>query len=853
MSDLKPFAGVPPYDSELLGVFQPLLGWRGRTGLLLERRSLVEAVTSAAFAPSVSMAVGGTAVGPTQLATGNTVLDALVTHVTRQWPDRSELTAEEWQGTLTPDVIQATVRQIVATLPQVDVATGMAGPAAGGGVGGTLAAYYQGTGVVVQGLVTQQPAALNSLLLPPLTSIVALAPYRFSRFPRLADVILSPIGLLLLFRQYFFELDSFLGPSVGHVWLSPGSSVELVESTVRRELVERTIESALEVTQKSESTIETKEELSESVKQENADDMKIAASASGGFNVGVAHGEASASFDLDQARKTASEQTHNRSRNQTEKKSSEIRQSFKTTFKTVSEVTDTSSKRYVLQNATDKLVNYELRRKMRRVGVQLQHLGTRLCWQYYADLPAMGLRISRLVHLAKVSDADVGLKPPDAPPKPETYEEDHIVQLPFQPIDYSAQQYWTEDWDHGAFSWLDPITQQKMAKHIQWQWTSKQPPKPGFALVSASFMEALRANEPDHVFQLLEEPEIGKDNADGTFHVNLPRVNFNSAHRIDVRVRLVYQADQASQAEAQKQYEAKIKDYDEQRSRAYQEAFIKAVRDRIKAAGTVRARPFDDLRSEERHCVYRRLIDQLTHKGQAMGDKHIAAEMVRQLFDIDAILYFVAPDWWDPSSRRHAAFNVVTPDPLAVNPLTAKPVVLRPTDQVDWGDNPNTVGDPYLVTEESNPAPMGASIGWVIQLDGDRMRNAFLNAAWAKVVIPMRPGREREAVAWLRDQAEQDVGLNASYQLQPNDPQEWAGKTLEQVLDVLVTNLQAEYEVTRTVDKKLEALPGERVFQKGFDPLAGGVRFDADPLSIFDQWVEVLPTDQVVAVEYQAG
>ena len=81
----------------------------------------------------------------------------------------------------------------------------------------------------------------------------------------------------------------------------------------------------------------------------------------------------------------------------------------------------------------------------------------------------------------------------------------------------------------------------------------------------------------------------------------------------------------------------------------------------------------------------------------------------------------------------------------------------------------------------------------------------------------------------------------------------WAGKTLEQVLDVLVTNLQAEYEVTRTVDKKLEALPGERVFQKGFDPLAGGVRFDADPLSIFDQWVEVLPTDQVVAVEYQAG
>jgi hypothetical protein len=41
------------------------------------------------------------------------------------------------------------------------------------------------------------------------------------------------------------------------------------------------------------------------------------------------------------------------------------------------------------------------------------------------------------------------------------------------------------------------------------------------------------------------------------------------------------------------------------------------------------------------------------------------------------------------------------------------------------------------------------------------------------------------------------------------------------------------------------------VFQKGFDPLAGGVRFDADPLAVFDQWVEVLPTDQVVAVQYE--
>ena len=53
-------------------------------------------------------------------------------------------------------------------------------------------------------------------------------------------------------------------------------------------------------------------------------------------------------------------------RQQIEKLSTEIRRNYKSTFKTVTETTDTSSRRYVLANTTHELVNYELRRKMRR-------------------------------------------------------------------------------------------------------------------------------------------------------------------------------------------------------------------------------------------------------------------------------------------------------------------------------------------------------------------------------------------------------------------------------------------------------------------------------------------------------
>ena len=57
------------------------------------------------------------------------------------------------------------------------------------------------------------------------------------------DVTLSPVGIVHLFRQYFFELDTFLGTPMSHVWLSPGSTVELVEVSTRKTTVERTVES----------------------------------------------------------------------------------------------------------------------------------------------------------------------------------------------------------------------------------------------------------------------------------------------------------------------------------------------------------------------------------------------------------------------------------------------------------------------------------------------------------------------------------------------------------------------------------------------------------------------------------
>ena len=215
------------------------------------------------------------------------------------------------------------------------------------------------------------------------------------------DVSLSPLGIVHLYRQFFFELDSFLGTPTGHVWLSPGSTVELIEVSTRKTTIEKTVETSLETTKKTETSTTDQDEISEAVKEDNKDDLKLGITSTVNQSWGTGSASATASLNMDKTQQVARETTHKKMRQQSEKLSSEIRENYKSTFKTVTEVTDTSSKRYVLANNTEKLINYELRRKMRQVGVQVQDVGTYLCWEAYVDEPGDSLGLANLIHIAQ--------------------------------------------------------------------------------------------------------------------------------------------------------------------------------------------------------------------------------------------------------------------------------------------------------------------------------------------------------------------------------------------------------------------------------------------------------------------
>ncbi len=751
------------------------------------------------------------------------------------------------------------------------------------------------------------------------------------------DAVLSPIGIIHLFRQYFFEFDNFLGPPVEHIWLSPGSTTELIEASTRRVLQEQTFEQFAEAISRSETATTNQDELSQAIKDENQKDTKLGSSLSGGSNILVAHIEASGSMSVEETQKKAREENHKVSRQQSAKLSSEIRSNYKSTFRTVTEVTDMRSKRYVIENKSNELINYELRRKMRQVGVQMQPIGTQLCWQIYIDDPGMPLGVSQLVHLASKADLSQFAHIPTKPvPDPNGITQIVTILLPVpNPGDHSnlgpiaavgAAGFVVASIPGavvavGALEALDSLfgggKKKDDAYDIVPQTTIHQPFK-----VALPEGYELTAGEEDDVFkkgtngqipirwlglngQLQNSPYHMTilNPAEGTCDLVVNGGKVSPGELIEFQAKIKAVPTAATIAAVTAENTAIVeqnKNKDIERDRKIKEEFVKSVKERVEFASQIKSRKTEDLREEERTVIYRNLIQKLMREAWSLSaDRnlaHLRSEMIKSIFDVDKMLYFVAPEWWQPRLHEStlrtggelpdyrsladmklsvASQKAITSAGRVLSKLNserakAKLGTLGTEDLVGWGGEGRR--DNYLITEKSERARLGSSLGWLIQLDGDNLRNAFLNAPWVKAVIPVRPGKEVEALEWLKQsQVEGTDGLSELYA--GDDKALFKAKlggakepTIEDVLDLIAEDIKAIHDAgLEKVKEQVEFAPGHKtdifflapdeVFEKGFDSLKDGFKAEfnsADKKDIFkvcDQWIEILPTDQIVAVE----
>jgi hypothetical protein len=686
------------------------------------------------------------------------------------------------------------------------------------------------------------------------------------------NVSISPIGIVHLYRQFFFELDTFLGTPVGHVWMSPGSTVELIETSSRKYSEERITERSSDVTTKEELSTTDKDEISDAIKNEDRKDTKLGFTATVNQSWGSGNFSATGNLNMDNTQAMARELAHKKMSEQTKKLSVEIRNNFKSTFKTVTETADTQSKRYVLSNKTKDLLNYELRRKMRQVGVQIQDIGSYLCWQTFVDDPGKELGLPNLIHVAKVTDVDGKPEHPAKPVLPEPVLRDYQVQIPFigtsADNDDKGELYIDGKESNGDDLFIETNFEQKFACE-----------KPNYFLDTNS----IAITTTDAV-----EIQVKNIKADGSMLFYLKNVHFQDRPFVALGVKLKWLPDPVSYNKvydaALEKYKTDLANYNEKALKAEKDDYINAVKERVTMASNVKKRKFEDLREEERTIVYRNLIKALmleknfnkpADDSNKYTTQHILSELINAVFDIDKMLYFVAPEWW--KARKHTKVSYANP---------GKSYMLDGS-MATWSGEQKR-DDNYLITDKSEPAPLGSSLGWLLQLDGDDLRNAFLNAPWVKAVIPIRPGKETAAKNWLeKSGVEGSDGLDANYSAPQDElirinvflnnglvPRQFSDAewetiseitppnpvTIRQALDFLCAEVAFKEEESKKVSKypkeeiddrnKVLATPIEKVYEHGFYPLKGGFKAKVEEnFEIISQWIEVLPTDQIVPVE----
>ncbi|MGI5951069.1 MAG: hypothetical protein ACOX61_04385, partial [Brooklawnia sp.] len=475
MKSFDEYKGILPYASELFGVYQPLLGWKSR---LIQQRyagyrralrdqNVARALASAKAPVRLSVVerrnerglllpaiLDVTEFEPVNLERTTTHrIDPLIDSGLARMiaADLGEEPPPHWARVITDGSIAQLLERFrnAVTKPeqlQADqvlaqyVAEFQTTPGSSNTVDDIEQMFQIESKVAgyLLFLVRHDPAALTPLFFAePKSRTIAAAQQQdpLASFGQDAyDAILSPVGIIHLYRQYFFEFGSFLGPPVGHVWLSPGGTVELIEVSARRTLVERSVEQSLETTTRAEQETTSQDDIADAVKEENRSSVKFGFTTTGSYIGVVYSGSATADLSIENSKTSARETTHQQMRQQSEKLASEIKRNFKTTFKTVTETTDTASKRYVIANNTDQLVNYELRRKMRTVGVQVQDIGVALCWHTFVDDPGRDMGLARLVHIGQPPELS-DLVQPEAPQIPTSQPQEVAITIPFVGID----------------------------------------------------------------------------------------------------------------------------------------------------------------------------------------------------------------------------------------------------------------------------------------------------------------------------------------------------------------------------------------------------------------------------------
>ncbi|MCH9632952.1 MAG: hypothetical protein S4CHLAM6_12980 [Chlamydiae bacterium] len=507
---------------------------------------------------------------------------------------------------------------------------------------------------------------------------------------------LSPIGIANFYRQLYYYEKEGFGPIEHCFTVAPKESLTVVTTSSRKQIQEELIEFGSETVSERASEERNQYEVSDKVMSMLQRDMSASMSLSASYSTPVFQVSTEATASMNIAKNRSKETASKRLKDVTKRASERITKSYSVQTRSYEEFTEMNETTRVIENTEDKPVNYGLRRIFNRIKVKVQDVGPKLVWQLHIRDPGRGLQTSKFVHFMEASEIIPKKDIPADSPPKPTGGTD------------TGQTQVAIQFRSGAF-YID-----LKIKEIK-----------GREIVAVQIDSLKDLSEPDKEDDKTPAPYnnsmTGSWDATKREYNGSLKIRPGNAPNVGVMYTYRWEPDKEALDEWQAATE-KVKGEDNAEKRIQEFENKKAL---LTEHSKVKQRPANELRKEERYEILGRMVSHLfgnSKNPSVPNPKEI--EFFHRFFDIDALFVFSHPSWWNP--RRKALIN----------------------------------RKKYPITAESEPAKLGSSLGWELQLDGDNRRNEFLNSAWVRVCLPLKPNRERQAIEWLAEHVEGKLGFD---------------------------------------------------------------------------------------------